>query len=149
MPVVDSVESKPVDERELLESILQRAADELGDITTRVMALHYSRQPRAQAVFSEQASGELSQLEANMVDQALYCLMTWLDRPAEVEVMYMDAVSHHQYLGIPLSVFIDLQTAVVEVVAGVIRESETEARRLMQRVAAGLVGAIENAAEDD
>jgi hypothetical protein len=131
----------------LMEAILQQAADELGDITEAVMALYYSRQPEASAVFQQLATGEVVKLEANMVDSALYCLMTWTVRPAEVEITYMDVVSHHQYLGIPLSVFIDLQIAVVDVVKNVIPDSNQAAIKLLDRVATGLVDAIENAAE--
>lgn len=102
-----------------LDSILERAAEQLGDITPAVFALYYQRYPQAKALFALHGCGYTERLESGMVDSALYCLMVWLERPVEIEILLAEAVIHHETLNIPVALFAGLQEALVEVVATV------------------------------
>ena len=57
----------------------------LGDITAPVLDLFYSRFPQTRQRFEELNPGGRWQIEGEMVEQALYCLMTLYDCPGEVE----------------------------------------------------------------
>ena len=79
----------------LLETGLARAAELLGDVTGAVMAAFYARFPEARSAFDRLALGRREQLEGEMVEQALYCVMNWFDRPGEIEIILLGSVPHH------------------------------------------------------
>lgn len=81
--------------KELLEASLHRAAEALGDITPLVLARYYARFPEAETAFATLWPGNRAGLEGEMVERTLYCLMTWLDSPGEIEIMLMGSVPHH------------------------------------------------------
>lgn len=80
----------------LIERSLERAADALGDITAPLMARFYAAHPAAQASFEHHGLGKRALLEAEMVGNVLYCLMTWFERPEEIRIILYDSVPHHQ-----------------------------------------------------
>ena len=51
----------------IIEAGLERAADQLGDVTAPVMAEFYARFPAARASFSHHMPGNPASLEAEMV----------------------------------------------------------------------------------
>ena len=83
------------EKRALLDASLLRAAEQMGDITGPVFELYYSRFPHARQRFDELSDGNRGQLEGQMVEQVLYCLMTLLDCPGEIEFTLRDSVPHH------------------------------------------------------
>ena len=80
----------------LLEAGLTRAAETLGDVTVPVISAFYARYPDAQASFRHHSPANPASLEAEMVGNVLYCLMTWFERPEEIRIILYDSVPHHQ-----------------------------------------------------
>ena len=80
----------------LIEHSLEREADALGDITAPLMARFYADHPAAEASFEHHGLGKRALLEAEMVGNVLYCLMTWFERPEEIRIILYDSVPHHQ-----------------------------------------------------
>lgn len=126
-----------------LESILATAADELGDITPATLALYYSRYPEARQSFVEHGCGYTQRLELEMVDSALYCLMIWFERPLEVEIIYTDAVPHHELLNIPVALFAGLQEALVDVIDSTVAATHTEAKTFLAELKTQLLSVIQ------
>jgi hypothetical protein len=85
-----------VDQSELLDASLERAAEVLGDITAPAMTRFYETYPEARAAFEHHAFGNRAKLEAEMVENALYWAMNWLDRPTEIIIQMGSSVPHHQ-----------------------------------------------------
>ena len=86
---------------ELIDRCLAFAADKIGDLHPPVLEKYHDRLPGAKAELARHDdSGEL---EHSMVEQALYCLMTWFVRPMEVQIVLRETVPHHiQTLMVPL-----------------------------------------------
>jgi hypothetical protein len=80
----------------LVERSLERAAGAIGDITAPLMARFYAAHPAAEASFEHHGLGKRALLEAEMVGNVLYCLMTWFERPEEIRIILYDSVPHHQ-----------------------------------------------------
>lgn len=78
-----------------VEAILERAAEELGDITPQVMTDYFNRLPQAREMFAEHGGHQEESLQGEMVAQALYCLMYWYRSPAEIEILLRGSVPHH------------------------------------------------------
>ena len=79
----------------LLHASLERVAEQMGDITGAVMECYYRRFPGARAAFEELWRGNREQLEGEMVERALYCLMYWFESPGEIEILLSGSVLHH------------------------------------------------------
>lgn len=74
---------------------LERAAETLGDVTPHVMTAYYARHPGARETFEYHKCPHTEQLEGEMVEQVIYCLMEWFDSPYEVEIILVNTVPHH------------------------------------------------------
>lgn len=118
------------DDLELVDEILTRAADEMGDITEPVMALYYQQHPDAKESFEQHGAGNREQLEGMMVGNALYCLMYCLRSPEEIRILLRDSVPHHdETLKVPPVWYLDLVDVTAELIEGTIPEgNEAEAR---------------------
>lgn len=104
--------------QQIIEAALERAADQLGDITPLVMARFLARCPDAEASFVEHWPHNPQRLQAEMVDNALYCVMTWFERRSEIEIIIYTSVPHHaETLHIPAIWYRELLAATVEVLA--------------------------------
>lgn len=112
----------------IVEQILMRAAEEIGDITGPVISLYYERFPGARDQFEHHKRGDIGQLEGEMVERALYCLMTWFESPGEVEILLSGSVLHHNdTLKVAPEYYGGLINATADVLEGVIcRENATE-----------------------
>lgn len=84
------------DRTALVEQILHRAAEQLGDVTAPVLAAYYERVPESKAAFEHHAGINRSQLEGEMVENSLYCLMSWFESPGEIEMLLAGSVPHHE-----------------------------------------------------
>src|SRR5690606_10585603 len=118
------------------------AAETLGDITAAVMALYGQRYPAARRSVVEHGCGYTARLEGGMVDSALYCLMTWFERPLEIDVTLADTVPHHAVLNIPIDYFVGLQEAVVDVIAGTLEPGDSSSCAFLEELRAALVSRI-------
>lgn len=68
-------------ETDLLNAILERGAEQLGDITPLVMERFYRRFPEARETFRTLGAAYGAQLEGEMIERTLHCLMNWLESP--------------------------------------------------------------------
>lgn len=100
---------------DLIDRCLEFTAEQYGDLHPPVLEKYYERLPGAKAELERHDnSGEL---QHSMVEQALYCLMTWFVRPMEVQIVLRDTVPHHiQTLDVPLRYFEGLMNAFLDVV---------------------------------
>lgn len=83
------------EKRRLLHESLERAAEQVGDITAPTMERYYRRFPEAREAFETLWQGNRAQLEGEMVERALYCLMYWFESPGEIEILLNSSVLHH------------------------------------------------------
>jgi hypothetical protein len=124
---------------DLLDAILQRAADRLGDLRPGVMARFYPRFPEARALFETESAGHREKLEGEMVEQTLYCLMTWVERPAEVRIVLQSTVPHHEAaLHVSDRLFAGFLDAVVETIGATIPAEATDEQALLAAIHAAL-----------
>lgn len=105
----------------LVDIILERAAETAGDITQAVMTDFYNKHPKAKAHFLHHFPANTEKLEANMVEQALYCLMDWYQSPNAVEILLQGSVPHHmETLNIPADIYNGLLQSTARVVSDTI-----------------------------
>jgi len=129
--------------RELIEQGLERAAEALGDITAPVMAAFYARFPDARASFAHHASHNPERLEAEMVDNALYCAMTWFERRSEIEIIFDQSVPHHQHtLKIRPEWYGGLIAAMLDVLEPTVPMDAVDERAAWAALREGLVGRV-------
>ena len=129
--------------QQIIEVGLERAAEVLGDVTEPGMVEFYRRYPDARASFQHHSPHNPASLEAEMVGNALYYVMTWFEAPSEARIAFDSSVPHHRVaLGVPpdwyrgfLEAFLD----VVEPVAVVTGEDKAAWSDLRE----GLVGLVE------
>lgn len=127
----------------LLETALERAADRMGDPTAPVMAAFYARFPEARASFEHHWPGKADRLEAEMVGNAVYFIMTWFDRRSEVEITFGSSVPHHHHtLAVPADWYEGLILATLDVLAATCPDDAEDEAEMWQVVRAGLVRAV-------
>jgi hypothetical protein len=132
----------------LLDAIMQRAADQLGDITPQVYARFDARFPEGRATFDTLHPGGRATLQGSMVEQSLYCLMEWLGSPGEIEIVLLGTVPHHaDTLNVPPELFTGLLDAVAATVADTIPPENVDERALWNAIRADLTGVIGEAAQ--
>lgn len=128
----------------LLEASLERAADTVGDITGPVMARFYEAFPLARDAFEHHGLGGREKLEAQMVENALYYAMTWLDRAHEIRIALGSSVPHHQEtLTIPPDWYRGLMDSVVDVIVETIPPNELGELRVWKTIRSELDDTIE------
>lgn len=127
-----------------IEARLERVAEAVGDPTERVIAAFYARFPDARASFAHHAPHNPAQLEAEMVGNTLYYVMTLFESPMEARIYFDSSVPHHRVaLDVPpawyrglIEAFID----VIETAAPPTGSAEEDAWRDLRR---GLVDLVE------
>jgi hypothetical protein len=133
----------------LLNTSLERAADQLGDVTAPIMALYYRRYPEAEAAFERLSIGDKPQLEGGMVENTLYCAMTWLESQAEVEIMLWHTTPHHEHtLDIRLEWFTGFADALIDVIAQTIPPECRGELAVWEEIRTGLISTMTEAATD-
>lgn len=106
---------------ELVEQMLTRAAEQLGDITAPAMENYYRRFPEARAAFDGHGYSDRTQLEGLMIENSLYCLMYWFELPGEIEILLTGSVPHHSdTLQVPPKWYGELIEATADVIAATI-----------------------------
>lgn len=105
----------------LVEKILMRAAEQIGDVTAPAMAVYYERHPEALAAFEAHGLGKREHLEGMMIENSLHCLMNWVESPGEIEILLSGSVPHHNdTLHVPPQLYTDLIEATADVIADTI-----------------------------
>jgi hypothetical protein len=100
----------------VLDTILIRAAEQLGDVTEPIMAAYYEQFPEGRKIFTEHGIAGVSKLEAEMVETTLYCMAYWFENKLDVQIILDQTVPHHvDTLRIPLIYFAGLITVAAEV----------------------------------
>ncbi|MEN9925333.1 hypothetical protein [Novosphingobium sp.] len=132
-----------LERQQVVEAGLERAAEILGDVTAPVMAEFYSRYPEAQASFLHHSPTNPGSLEAEMVGNALYYVMTWFEHPAEARIAFDSSVPHHRVaLGVPPDWYRGFIEAFLDVVEPVAAVSDSE-KAVWRDLRENLVGLVE------
>ena len=127
----------------IIEAGLERAAEALGDITAPVMAEFYARFPAARASFVHHMPGNPASLEAEMVGNTLYYVMTWFEKPIDARIAFDSSVPHHRVaLDVPPDWYRGFIEAFLDVVEPAAVASEAD-QVAWQELRAGLVGLVE------
>ena len=131
------------EKKRLLEESLERVVEQIGDITQPTMERFYLGFPDARDAFERLWQGNRSQLEGEMVERALYCLMYWFDSPGEIEIMLGGSVLHHNdTLHVPPEWYAGLIDATIDVIVATIppaNGAELEVWDELRRELGGLV----------
>lgn len=107
-----------IEKAALIDDILMRAAEQIGDVTVPAMEAFYRRHPEALAVFESLSRGWREQLEGQMIENSVYCLMRWFEAPGEITVMLQESVPHHhETLQVPADWYRDLIEFTAELIA--------------------------------
>lgn len=126
-----------------IEARLERYALAHGDPTAPVMAAFYARYPAARASFAHHAPLDPAKLEAEMVGNTLYYLMTIHQSPVEARIYFDSSVPHHRVaLDVPpdwYRAFIELTIDVIEGAVPAQDAAEADAWRAARAELVGLV----------
>lgn len=129
--------------QQLLESALERVAAQQGDIAAAAMARFYAACPDAQASFEKHWPGRAERLEAEMVGNALYFVMTWYERRSEVAITLGTSVPHHHStLDVPVEWYGALLGAVIDELAIATPAEANEERAMWHDLHAELMQAV-------
>ena len=109
----------------VIEAGLDQAFGKLSDITPLVLSAYYDRYPQAKIVFGEHGYGQVAQLEASMVDSALYFIETWFQQPKEIEETIEAAIPQHESLNIPVPLILGLLGTLLDIIIGSIPSIES------------------------
>ncbi len=105
----------------LVEDILMRAAEQIGDVTPAAMETYYRDHPEVKDAFEKHGLGRRDQLEGMMIENSLHCLMHWFDSPGEIEILLSGSVPHHaDTLQVPPEWYADLLEATADVIRATI-----------------------------
>lgn len=127
-----------------IEARLERAAEVLGDLTAPVMAEYYRRYPDARASFAHHAPHGPERLEAEMVGNTLYYVMTWFESPTEARIYFDTSVPHHRVaLDVPPDWFRGLIEALIDVIEAGVPAIDATEQQAWDDVRAALVGLVE------
>lgn len=130
----------------LVERSLERAADALGDITAPLMTRYYAAYPAAEASFEHHGLGRRALLEAEMVGNVLYCLMTWFERPEEIRIILYDSIPHHaETLKVEAGWYEGMLWAGIELIEDTLPEDAADERTAWAEMRAGMEEAIARA----
>ena len=131
----------------LLDSLLMRAAEMLGDITSHVFSRYYAKLPQAAPLFDGCFPGyEQALLEGLMVEQVLDCVMRWFDSRGEIEITLMNTIPHHlDTLNVPPEHFAQLVEAVFDTLAMTIPDTEPAEREVLDGIRKELIGVCREA----
>ena len=130
----------------LVEVGLMRAAEAIGDLTEPVMARFYQRHPQALASFEHHACGNRARLEAEMVENVLYCIMRWFERPEEIRIILHSSVPHHQEtLKVDADWYEALLASGVDLIVATVPAEEQEELALWEEMRRGFAMAMEAA----
>lgn len=127
----------------MIEAGLVRAAEAIGDVTRPVMAEFYRRFPDAPASFAYHSPHNPGSLEAEMVGNTLYYVMSWFENPVEARIAFDSSVPHHRVaLGVPPDWYRGMIESFFDVVEPAAAPTEDECAAWGE-LRSGLVGLVE------
>jgi hypothetical protein len=127
-----------------IEARLERAAEVIGDLTDPVMQRFYADWPDARASFAHHAPHNPAKLEAEMVGNTLYYVMTWFESPVEARIYFDTSVPHHRVaLDVPPDWFRGMIEALVDVVEAAVPARNASEAEAWHEMRAALVGLVE------
>lgn len=107
------------------------------------MAEFYRRCPDAKASFQHHSPHNPASLEAEMVGNALYYVMTWFESPGEARIAFDSSVPHHRVaLGVPPDWYRGFLEAFLDVVEPAAAASVAD-KPVWLELREGLVGLVE------
>ena len=114
--------------QQIVWTILERASDIVGDITESVMDEFYQTANDTKDLFTQHRPVNTVQLEAAMVEQALYCFMYWYENSEEIRITLLGSVPHHvETLNVSIDQYHKLMQATASVIGKTIpTEQQTE-----------------------
>lgn len=128
----------------LLDSSLTRAADLLGDITPHVFERFYPAHPVAFDRFEELSLHRRHELEGQMIEQSLYCLMQWFESPDSVRIIIVGTLPHHvETLDVPLTAFAGLMDTICTVIDSTIPADQPDERAIWVELREAMHGLFE------
>lgn len=134
-----------VEKLALIDTTLERTAEQLGDITGPVLARYYQRCPEVKALFAELGRGNSAEIEGQMVESILYCFMVWFKSPGEIRILLSESVIHHLLtLGVTLEGFTHLLVSAWEVIAASIPAENSAELAVWSELRAGLQAIIDD-----
>ncbi|MFA5493893.1 MAG: globin [Porticoccaceae bacterium] len=110
-------------DRDLIEASFEHAAETLGDITPFAYQHFFARYPQAEELFLCKGAQFKNDLQNQMVRDAIYAFLEYLDTPDEVDIVFKYTIPQHLDLNIPMLYFNGLLEAVAEVVCGATPEA--------------------------
>lgn len=116
-------------DRDVIHQSLEKAAEVLGDITPLVYESLFSRLPDVEHHFRVKGEVFKHDLQSQMVQDAIYAFMEYLETPEEVDIVFKYTIPQHLDLGIPVEYFNALLSAVAEVVCSAVAAEEREPTR--------------------
>ncbi|MFM6949887.1 MAG: hypothetical protein ACKOW1_02555 [Novosphingobium sp.] len=127
-----------------IEARLDRAAELLGDLTAPVIAEYYRRFPAARASFVHHSPHGPERLEAEMVGNTLYYVMTWFESPTEARIYFDTSVPHHRVaLDVTPDWFRGLIDALIDVIESAVPAIDAAEQQAWDEMRAALVGLVE------
>lgn len=127
-----------------IEARLERYAEAAGDPTGPVMALFYKRFPDARASFVHHSPNDPGKLEAEMVGNTLYYLMTWFESPVEARIYFDTSVPQHRVaLEVPPDWYRGFIEATIDVIEAAVSPADATETEAWSEVRAALVGLVE------
>jgi len=127
-----------------IEARLERAAAALGDLTAPVMAEYYRRFPDARASFVHHSPHGPERLEAEMVGNTLYYVMTWFESPVEARIYFDTSVPHHRVaLDVPPDWFRGMIDTLIDVIEGAVPAIDAAEQQAWTEMREALVGLVE------
>lgn len=111
-------------DRELIEASFEQAAESLGDITPLAYERFFVRYPQAEELFLCKGAQFKNDLQNQMVRDAIYVFLEYLDTPDEVDIVLKYTIPQHLELNISMAYFNGLLEAVAEVVCEAAPETD-------------------------
>lgn len=135
-------------QRQITQTILERAADAMGDITDAVIEEYYRLKPDAEKLFLHHRPGDSQRLKADMVEQALYCFMYWCESPGEIEMTLLGSVPHHiETLDVSVEHYHSLLQATATVIEKTIPKENQQEQHVWAEVSKNLHNIVDTASQ--
>lgn len=136
--------SRATDRALLVQSTLQRLADQRGDVTAEVLERYYRRMPDARASFEHHGLGDRAGLEARMVTESVFLLMKWTEDPRAAEIDQGTTIVHHNdVLEIGPRWYMGLIDAVIEIVVETLPAQARDERVIWRDLRQEIAGFID------
>lgn len=127
-----------------IDARLERYAESVGDPTAAVMARFYERHPDARASFAHHSPHNPASLEAEMVGNTLYYLMSLFESPLETKIYFDTSVPHHRVaLNVPPDWFRDFIELTIDEIEGATAAVDEGEARAWADLREGLVALVE------